>query len=271
MTTMLTMPLEPLLAGPASRSVFISYSRADLGPVRALAMALRRAGLRTWMDLEDLRPGQRWKDAIGQALDAADAMVFCVSALSLESAWTSVELGRALARSLRVLPVAVERLDLHRLPDTLRELHVHDMSLHPPRDAARLTARSIAGALGLAPGEGDPAPADADGVCETVLFLLGQPPAAGLAQALGGGAAPACVDLRLPGNVRLGDVQHWAGLARSAALLVGPDTEPALAGLVLGTLCQAFGHRRVLLLCQGAVPAAIVAIGDVAGVLPLPV
>ena len=77
------LPASP--ADLATKSVFISCSRADLGPVRALALALRRTGLRTWMDLEDLRPGQRWKDAIGSALAAADAMVFCLSALSLES------------------------------------------------------------------------------------------------------------------------------------------------------------------------------------------
>ena len=77
--------LQAAPADPATKSVFISYSRADLGLVRALTLALRRSGLRTWMDLDDLRPGQRWKDAIGSALEAADAMVFCLSALSLES------------------------------------------------------------------------------------------------------------------------------------------------------------------------------------------
>ena len=256
--------------GPPTKSVFISYSRADLGPVRALAMALRRAGLRTWMDLEDLRPGQRWKDAIGSALAAADAMVFCLSALSLESAWTSVELGQARARCLPVLPVAIERLDLQRLPEALRDLHVHDMSLHPPRDAARLTAHGIAGALGL-PAAAPGAPArDAPAVCETVLFLMHQPPpAAALALTLGSAQAPAWVDFRASGSLCLDDVLHWAGQARTAALLVGPATDPALAGLVLGTLCQAFGHRRVLLLGHGPVPAAIDAAGQVAGVLRL--
>ena len=260
--------LDAAQAAPPTKSVFISYSRADLGPVRALAMALRRAGLRTWMDLEDLRPGQRWKDAIGSALAAADAMVFCLSALSLESAWTSVELGQARARCLPVLPVAIERLDLQRLPEALRDLHVHDMSLHPPRDAARLTAHGIAGALGL-PAAAPGAPArDAPAVCETVLFLMDQPPpAAALALALGSPQAPAWVDFRASGSLRLGDVLHWAGQARTAALLVGPATDPALAGLVLGTLCQAFGHRRVLLLGHGPVPAAIDAAGRVAGVL----
>ena len=260
--------LQAAHAAPPTKSVFISYSRADLGPVRALAMALRRTGLRTWMDLEDLRPGQRWKDAIGSALAAADAMVFCVSALSLESAWTSVELGKAHARQLTVLPVAIERLDLQRLPEALRDLHVHDMSLHPPRDAARLTAHGIAGALGLGPGPADLPASHAAAVCETVMFLMDQPPpAAGLALALGSPEAPAWVDFRASGSLRLGDVLHWAGQARTAALLVGPATDPALAGLVLGTLCQAFGHRRVLLLGHGAVPGAIDAAGRVAGVL----
>lgn len=255
-------------AATPTKLVFISYSRADLGPVRGLAMAMRRTGLRTWMDLEDLRAGQRWKDAIGSALAAADAMVFCLSALSLESAWTSVELDKARARCLPVLPVAIERLDLQRLPQALRDLHVHDMSLHPPRDAARLTAHGIAVALGLPAAATGAPPLDAAAVSETVLFLMDQPPpAAGLARALGSSQAPAWVDFRAGGSLRLGDLLHWAGQARTAALLVGPTTDPALAGLVLGTLCQAFGHRRVLLLGHGPVPATITAAALVAGVL----
>ena len=39
--------------------LFFSYSRANLLVVRSVAAELRRLGHRTWIDLEDLRPGER--------------------------------------------------------------------------------------------------------------------------------------------------------------------------------------------------------------------
>ncbi len=154
------------------------------------------------------------------------------------------------------------------MPEALRDLQVHDMSLHPPRDAARLTAHSIAGALGLRPQPtGGPGQRRLGGVRDGAVpdgpATASRRPGSGPGQP----QAPAWVDLRASGSLRLGDVLHWAGQARTAALLVGPATDPALAGLVLGTLRQAFGQRRVLLVGRGAVPTAIKAAGLMAGVL----
>ena len=270
-----------------SRSVFISYSRADLDAVRPLARALRRTGLRTWLDLDDLRPGERWKEAIVNALTAADAMVFCVSSLSLDSAWTSVELQRALALAIPVIPVAMEPLDLGALPEALRERQVCDMSRHPPRHAAVLTAREIAvvllgapGALALAlagaalglPGAASAPLADDDRPARRLVLRLQAPPwpgpgwprmrghdGAALGGGPAGGAAPEgaesgdatgtveVLDLAPPAQIRLADLADWAGHAREAVLGVGAAAEPGLAALVLGVLHQAFGARRVAL------------------------
>ena len=242
-----------------ARSVFISYSRADLAEVRALAMALRRAGLQTWMDLENLLPGQRWKEAIHGALAAADAMVFCISSLSLESAWTGVEIAKARVLGVPIIPVAIEAVDLGRLPEPLRELQVQQMSLHPPRDAAALTAAGIAAALGLrlpvsarqgAPDvldliavvmDGLPWSEPADLVCETL-------------------------DWRSAEQICLPDLVHSAARARRAVLVAGPTTAAALAGQVLGTLCQAFGNRRVQLKLRGDAGPALTMAARAAGV-----
>lgn len=243
--------------------MFISYSRADLAQVRALTLALRRCGLGTWVDLEDLQPGQRWKDAIGQALAASDAIVFCMSALSMESAWTGVELRQARALGLPILPVAIEALDLGRLPEGLRDLHVHDMHRHAPRDAALRTARGIAAALCVEVGAVDPDTPRADDVRDLIRFAMGGAYAAGI----GDESVADCIDFRAVDRIRLHDVVHAASQARRAELLVGPATDPALAGLVLGTLCQAFGSRRVTLVRHGPASPLIDAAARVAGVL----
>ena len=242
-----------------AKSVFISYSRADLAEVRALAMALRRTGLRTWMDLENLLPGQRWKEAIHGALAAADAMVYCISSLSLESAWTGVEIAKARALGIPIIPVAIEAVDLARLPELLRELQVHQMSLHPPRDAAALTAAGIVAALGL------PLPASAwqgapEGSDLIAVVMDGRPwsPPAGL--------VCEALDCASAAQLCLPDLVHLASRARRAVLVAGPATDAALAGLVMGTLCQAFGNRRVQLQLRGDVGPALAAAARAAGV-----
>ena len=246
------------------KSVFLSYSRADLAPVRALAMALRRHGLKTWLDLDDLQPGQRWKEAIGAALAGADAMVFCLSALSLESAWTEVEIGKALALGLPIIPVAIEPVDLGALPAALHDLHVHDMSRHPPRAAAALTAQGIASAMGVAPLHPGELHAAAEDVVDLVVVAMDE-------AALSDGVPPAAallvetMDFSAPDLVRLADLLHWAGHARRALLQVGPDSDQAMVGLVLGTLCQAFGPARVQVQCRGPAGAALRAAVQAAG------
>jgi hypothetical protein len=71
--------------------LFFSYSRGNLLAVRSVAAELRRLGYRTWLDLENLRPGERWREAIERAMAASEAMIYCISRLSQESAWTSIE------------------------------------------------------------------------------------------------------------------------------------------------------------------------------------
>lgn len=239
------------------KSVFISYSRADLAQVRPLAMALRRSGIATWMDLDDLQPGQRWKDAIGAALLAADAMVFCISRLSLDSAWTGVEIGRARALAKPVIPVAMESIDGLHLPDSLADLHVHDMSRHPPRHAAALTARGIAGTLCI----GLPDWPDAvmgEAVADELHVTMRAPPTCD--------ARADSLDFSRPDLIRIADLLHGASTARRAVLSVDMATDAAQLGLVLGTLCQAFGQSRVTLCVSGPARDSLVTLARLAGV-----
>ena len=108
--------MQSKLAGLFVRRVFISYSRADIRHVWAIASALRHEGVETWLDFEDLKPGERWKDAIEAALARADLMLFCVSPNSVESAWTSVELKLALENAVPILPLIVHRVAIEALP-----------------------------------------------------------------------------------------------------------------------------------------------------------
>lgn len=130
-------------------NLFISYSRADIRPVCSLVAALKEFGFTTWLDFEDLKPGETWKEAIRTALSRANAFVFCISPMSVRSAWTSVELRMAEQQGLAILPVMLRSVPIAELPPGLGERQVLDMERWPPSSAPHLAAKQIAEALGL--------------------------------------------------------------------------------------------------------------------------
>ena len=129
--------------------VFISYSRAEWRHVQDLAKKLRHFGVKTWVDIENLKPGDHWKNAISEALDSSRAMIFCVSPLSIDSPWTSRELQSAEARGLTIIPVILEPVPIEQLPPQLAEVQIYDMSKYPQQFAAMATAREISKTLGI--------------------------------------------------------------------------------------------------------------------------
>ncbi len=48
--------------------VFISYAREDYKIARKLYHDLRKAGVKPWLDEEDLLPGKKWKVEIEKAI-----------------------------------------------------------------------------------------------------------------------------------------------------------------------------------------------------------
>lgn len=83
--------------------VFISYVRDDSARVDELARDLRRAGVEVWLDREQLRAGQRWRDAIRDAIRSGALFVACFSRASARRARTHMNAE---------LVVAVEELQL---------------------------------------------------------------------------------------------------------------------------------------------------------------
>lgn len=64
-------------------SVFVSYAREDVGPVRALSDFLKTCGLDVWLDEEQILPGEKWDNRIKTALRDADFVVLCLSPRSV--------------------------------------------------------------------------------------------------------------------------------------------------------------------------------------------
>src|SRR5215203_6234706 len=58
---------------------FVSYVRADSERVRRLCHSLNERGITTWLDQEELKPGQRWKQEIKGAIKKGAFFLACFS------------------------------------------------------------------------------------------------------------------------------------------------------------------------------------------------
>jgi tetratricopeptide (TPR) repeat protein len=87
-------------------SLFLSYSRDDVGRVSMLAAALEREGHKVWWD-RHIAGGQEFADEIEQALDSADLVIVCWTCRSIHSAWVRDEAGSGRDRG-RLVPVTLD-------------------------------------------------------------------------------------------------------------------------------------------------------------------
>jgi hypothetical protein len=103
--------------------VFVSYAREDQPAVRPLAEGLVEAGHEVWWDAE-LRGGDRFRDAIEQQLQGADAVLVVWSERARQSRFVMDE-AEAGVRGGKLLPI---RIDAARLPLGFGSFNVLDFS-----------------------------------------------------------------------------------------------------------------------------------------------
>ncbi|NJL59860.1 MAG: toll/interleukin-1 receptor domain-containing protein [Desulfobacteraceae bacterium] len=63
--------------------VFISYAREDIEIARKLRADIEKAGIKTWLDKENLLPGQDWKAVIRKEIKESDYFIALLSSKSL--------------------------------------------------------------------------------------------------------------------------------------------------------------------------------------------
>jgi CheY-like chemotaxis protein len=131
---------------PAPPSVFLSYDRRDKRRVRELYRRLKKAGVRPWMDTEDLLPGAKVDPSIETRIQASDHFVFCHSRHSWDKeGMIRWELNLALERLPRFREekhyLIVLRLDETRVVGSL--LRFHHVELFRPGGFQKLL-RAIA-------------------------------------------------------------------------------------------------------------------------------
>jgi len=88
-------------------NIFLSYSRKDKGIVERLKKRLEAAGHDVWIDIEDIRGGDQWRQAIAEAIGQADTFVLLLSSNAVKSDNVCKELNLAEENKSRVIPVAI--------------------------------------------------------------------------------------------------------------------------------------------------------------------
>jgi class 3 adenylate cyclase/predicted Ser/Thr protein kinase len=104
--------------------VFCSYSRKDekyLNELRTWLRGLERQRLIDWWHDREIVPGQEWREAIDENLEAADVILLLISPDFMASDFAyKEEMQRAIGRhergEARVIPIIVRRTDLEGAP-----------------------------------------------------------------------------------------------------------------------------------------------------------
>lgn len=136
-------------------TVFISYSRKDLGRVRALADDLRYRGIDVWFDIYHLLPGQKWERQIKRVIPECKYFLICVSRVMMKQTYAHAELRDAFKAARRlpdgqiyIVPVILDRMPSTKLPSGLREYQYERLVGNPGSPGWQKSVARILTALG---------------------------------------------------------------------------------------------------------------------------
>jgi hypothetical protein len=71
--------------------LFLSYSRRQFYFAESVVLSLQEAGEQVWFDVQELAPGEHWRDEIQQGLDEARGIIVIVSRASMASKYVRQE------------------------------------------------------------------------------------------------------------------------------------------------------------------------------------
>ncbi|MEL7313069.1 MAG: TIR domain-containing protein, partial [Pseudomonadota bacterium] len=114
--------LPPEREGEPAGYLFVSYSRSDETFVSHLTQALTERGRETWVDVDAIRPSEKWMPSIRAAIDGAEAVLVVISPNSLSSEICGKEVEHAARQQKRLIPVVRENVEV-KVPAALQELN----------------------------------------------------------------------------------------------------------------------------------------------------
>lgn len=93
--------------------VFLSYSRRDRYFAELARFMLEKENIRVWVDRSTIRAGEEWRNAIDEGISGCRAVIVALSPHSLSSAYVTYEWASAMGKGKTIIPVILERCELH--------------------------------------------------------------------------------------------------------------------------------------------------------------
>lgn len=117
-----------------SKHVFVSYKHEEQDFVEMLIRQLEAAGFPVWIDTEQLRAGENWREQINFAIQDSFALILVISPDAKRSEYVTYEWAFAQGAGIKVIPLLLKPTDkLHPQLDMLQYLDFTDRA-RPPWD-----------------------------------------------------------------------------------------------------------------------------------------
>ena len=107
--------------------VFISHSSADRQFAEVLHRHMTSEGLSVFLAPLSLSPGQRWSETIVKSLEASPWVLFLASRTACSSPWVQQELGAALAKQKKLVPIVWD-MPVSELPGWTGQIQAIDLA-----------------------------------------------------------------------------------------------------------------------------------------------
>lgn len=120
--------------------VFISHSSSDRQLAEFLHRHLTSESLSVFLAPVSLLPGQRWSQQILRALETSNWVLFLASRAACASAWVQQELGVALGKQKKLVPIVWD-MPTSELPGWTHHIQAVDLARASPEQIqAQITA-----------------------------------------------------------------------------------------------------------------------------------
>ena len=114
-------------------SAFVSYASQDRNRVASIIQGMQKArpDMDIFFDIETLRSGQRWEDALKNEIESRDVLFLCWSKYARESKWVDMEWRYAFENKGEdcIEPIPIDSPDICPPPVELQQKHFNDKML----------------------------------------------------------------------------------------------------------------------------------------------
>lgn len=94
------------------KNLFLSYSRKDVDKAERIIADLSALGYRVWLDSDQLRGGDHWREKIVQAIETCDRFLILLSPNSVVSEHVTKELVLAETAQRTIIPLMIDDTEL---------------------------------------------------------------------------------------------------------------------------------------------------------------